>query len=254
MGVGDELEVNTWLQKARERTPARLLVGRAGASYRTSSQLELRDAHAAALDAVRDELDLYANLGQEFCQLWQLFEVATEATSKAEYLLRPDKGRRLTENSRTLITERCTPSADLQIVIGDGLSVSAVAAQIPTLLPLLIEGAKSRGWTLGQPSVVRHCRVGVLNDIGDLLSPQVTVLLIGERPGLATAESLSAYMAFQAEAGQTDADRNLVSNIHARGTPPAQAAERILDIAQAMMTQQISGTRLSLAQTAHLHE
>lgn len=247
MADRDELAVNAWLQQVRERTPARLLVGRTGASYRTTSQLELREAHAAAVDAVRDELDLDATLGHAFRQQWQLFEVVTDATSKAEYLLRPDKGRRLNAHSRTMIAERCKTGADLQIVIGDGLSVAAIAAQVPALLPLLVEGARLRGWTTGQPFVVRHCRVGVLNDIGDMLSPRVTVLLIGERPGLATAESLSAYMAFRVKSGQSDADRNLVSNIHARGTPPELAAERILDIAQSMMTQQTSGTRLAVS-------
>jgi ethanolamine ammonia-lyase small subunit len=243
--AGDELSVNAWLERVRRRTPARLLVGRAGASYRTAPQLELREAHAAAVDAVRDELDLHTTFGESFCCEWNLFEVSTEASSKAEYLLRPDKGRHLNDHARALISERCRPHAHVQIIIGDGLSVAAVAKQVPLLLPLLHQGATNRGWTLGHPFVIRHCRVGVLNDIGDLLAPSVAVLLIGERPGLATAESLSAYMAFRPRAGHTDGDRNLVSNIHVRGTPPEQAAERILDIAQAMISQQSSGTRLS---------
>jgi ethanolamine ammonia-lyase small subunit len=242
--TNDELAVKAWLEKVRERTPARLLVGRAGASYRTALQLELRSAHAAAVDAVRDELDLVATFGEEFCRRWALFEVTTEAQSKPEYLLRPDKGRRLNETARATIAERCNAEADLQIVIGDGLSVAAVAAQVPTLLPLIVSGAAARGWSVGDTFVVRHCRVGVLNDVGELLSPQVTVLLIGERPGLATAESLSAYMAFGANARHTDAERNLVSNIHARGTSTELAAQRILNFAEAMMAQRISGIRL----------
>jgi ethanolamine ammonia-lyase small subunit len=252
MADDEELAINGWLKRVGEHTPARLLVGRTGASYRTTSQLELRNAHASALDAVRTELDLNANFGEEFCRQWQLFEVTTEATSKAEYLLRPDKGRRLKEQSRALISERCSAGADLQIVIGDGLSISAITTQVPPLLPLIDQGARHRKWTTGQVFVIRHCRVGVLNDIGDLLSPLVTLLLVGERPGLATAESLSAYMAFQPKSGHTDADRNLVSNIHARGTPPVQAAERILGIVEEMMTQQLSGTRLSVRQSGSL--
>src|SRR5512144_2839081 len=106
MASSEELAFNAWMEKVRERTPARLLVGRVGTSYRTSLQLELRAAHAAALDAVRDELELSTNLGEEFCQQWQLLEASTEATSKTEYLLRPDKGRRLTEQSRYMIAER----------------------------------------------------------------------------------------------------------------------------------------------------
>jgi ethanolamine ammonia-lyase small subunit len=243
---GNELLFDRMLQKIRERTPARLLEGRSGASYRTKSQLELRDAHAAAVDAVRDELDLVTTLGEEFCRTWNLFEVVTEAASKEEYLLRPDKGRRLNASSRRVVAERCPAGADVQLVIGDGLSVAAVAGQVPTLLPLIIAAAKLRGWTVGQTFVVRHCRVGVLNDIGTLLSPAVTVLLIGERPGLATAESLSAYLAYRTNASHTDADRNLISNIHARGMPPQQAAGRVLDLVAAMLRQRLSGTGLTL--------
>jgi ethanolamine ammonia-lyase small subunit len=244
MASGDEITFNALLQRIRERTPARLLEGRSGSSYRTQSQLDLRHAHAAAVDAVRDELNLNATLGEEFCRRWKLFEVWTEAESKAEYLLRPDKGRRLNSVSREMIGERCNAGADLQVVIGDGLSVAAVAEQVPRLLPLIIDEASGRGLTVGQPFVIRHCRVGVLNDVGEILKPQVVVLLIGERPGLATAESLSAYIAYRPKSGDTDADRNLVSNIHSRGTRPAQAAERILDLAEAMIQQKISGTGL----------
>jgi len=235
------------VRRIRERTPARVLSGRAGSSYVTRSQLELREAHAAAVDAVRDELELTSTLGAAFCERWKLFEVSTQASSKAEYLLRPDLGRCLSDEARGTIRERCPKNVDLQIAIGDGLSVAAVAAQIPQLLPLLLQGAVRRGWHVGQPFVVRHCRVGVMNDLGELLSPAATALLIGERPGLATAESLSAYLAFRPNRNHSDADRNLISNIHSRGTPPTEAATRILAVLSAMMMQQISGTKLKTA-------
>ena len=119
--------------------------------------------------------------------------------------------------------------------------MTAVAAQVPALLPLLDEGARARAWTVGNPFLIRHCRVGVLNEIGELLAPKVAVLLIGERPGLATAESLSAYMAYQPRAADTDANRNLISNIHSRGLSPQTAAERILSLAAQMMAQRMSG-------------
>jgi ethanolamine ammonia-lyase small subunit len=229
------------LRKIRERTPARILVGRAGAAYRTSTQLELREAHAAARDAVRAELDLESVFGAAFIKQWNLFEVCTEAHSKEEYLLQPDLGRRLNEPSRQELARRCSRESDIQIAIGDGLSVTAVAAQVPSLLPLLDEGARARGWTMGNPFVIRHCRVGVLNEIGELLAPKVAVLLIGERPGLATAESLSAYMAYRPNKTHTDANRNLISNIHARGLIPQAAADRILNFAAQMMAQGLSG-------------
>jgi ethanolamine ammonia-lyase small subunit len=229
------------VRRVRACTPARLLAGRSGAAYRTNTQLELREAHAAARDAVRTELDLQKDLGAVFVQQWELFEVSTQAHSKDQYLLRPDLGRRLSDESRARLSAGCSRGNDLQIVIGDGLSVTAVLTQVPTLMKHLSEGAQSRGWTLGRSFVVRYCRVGLLNEIGELLAPKVAILLIGERPGLATAESLSAYMAYQPRPSHTDANRNLISNIHARGTNPAQAALRILNLAALMMKQADSG-------------
>src|SRR5271169_5062417 len=149
------------LRKIRERTPARILAGRVGAAYRTATQLELREAHAAARDAVRAELDLETTFGAAFIKQWNLFEVCTEARSKEEYLLQPDLGRRLNEASRQELARRCSRETDIQIATGDGLSVTAVAAQVPSLLPLLHKGARARGWTVGNPFVIRYCRVGV---------------------------------------------------------------------------------------------
>jgi ethanolamine ammonia-lyase small subunit len=232
------------LKKVRAQTPARLLAGRSGAAYRTNTQLELREAHAAARDAVRAELNMAADFGDDFGHQWNLFEVCSQATSKDEYLLRPDLGRHFNGTSRTEVKKRCAPGRDLQIVIGDGLSLTAVATQVPRLLPLLWTGARSQGWSIGEIFVIRHCRVGILNEIGELLGPKVAVLLIGERPGLATAESLSAYMAYQPKASDTDANRNLISNIHSRGVSPEQAVQRILNLAAAMMNTHMSGCEL----------
>jgi ethanolamine ammonia-lyase small subunit len=211
---------------------------------RTTTQLELRQDHAAALDAVKDELDLERDFAAEWRQRWALFEVVTQAGSKTEYLVRPDLGRRLRAESRTVVADQCPAGADLQVAIGDGLSVAAVRKQVPLLLPLLEQGARERGWSFGRPFVVRYCRVGVLNDLGELLHPVVVVLLIGERPGLATAESLSAYLAYRPRSGHTDAQRNLISNIHASGTLPEAAAGRILLLAEQMRQHRASGVAI----------
>jgi ethanolamine ammonia-lyase small subunit len=245
--MSDKLQHDSWpnvIEKIRARTPARVLAGRAGAAYRTATQLKLRQDHAAARDAVRAELDLNRDLGTEFIQQWNLFAVSTMAASKDEYLQRPDLGRRLDESARIELAARCTPQADLQIVIGDGLSVTAVSTQVPALLPLIAEKSGLHGWKLGQPFLVQYCRVGVMNDVGELLQPKVVVLLIGERPGLATAASLSAYMAYQPRAGHNDSQRNLISNIHARGVSPEAAASRIVGLADQMMRREISGVEL----------
>ena len=171
------------IEKIRARTPARVLADRTGSAYRTDTQLQLRHDHAAARDSVRAEFELTRDLGAEFVERWKLFSVSTMATSKDKYLRRPDLGRRLDENTRSQLAAHCALNADLQIVIGDGLSVTAVSTQVPALLPMLAEKAQLRGWTLGQPFAVQYCRVGVMNDVGELLQPKVVVLLIGERPG-----------------------------------------------------------------------
>jgi ethanolamine ammonia-lyase small subunit len=247
MADDDNSGLSTWpdlIEKVRARTPARVLANRTGAAYLTATQLQLRQDHAAARDAVRAEFELKRDLGVEFVERWKLFCVSTMAASKDEYLRRPDMGRRLNENARGQIAAHCALNADLQIVIGDGLSVTAVSTQVPPLLPMLAEKARSRGWTLGQPFAIKYCRVGVMNDIGELLQPKVVVLLIGERPGLATAESLSAYMAFQPRAGHNDSNRNLISNIHSRGVSADAAASRIINLAEQMMRRQTSGVEI----------
>jgi ethanolamine ammonia-lyase small subunit len=242
--LAQPFDLSEIVRKVRLRTPARVLEGRSGASYRTNTQLTLREAHAAARDAVRAELNLITDLGDDFVRKWNLFEVCSKAGSKDEYLLRPDLGRHLHDASREEVSRRCATGNDLQVVIGDGLSVTAVAMQVPRLLPLLYEGAGTRGWSIGSTFVIRHCRVGILNDIGELLKPKVVVLLIGERPGLATDKSLSAYTAYQPKACHTDADRNLISNIHDRGVSTEYAAQRILNLAALMMKTQNSGYQL----------
>ena len=204
--------------------------------------LELRGAHANAVDAVWTEFDLHKDFPPDFIAQWELFQVSSQVESKSQYLLRPDLGRSLSDEAKSLIAQRCPKAPDIQIVIGDGLSGAAVSAQVPALFPLVQQQARARGWSTGQSFAVRYCRVGIMNDIGDLLSPRILVLLIGERPGLATAESLSAYMAYCPRPGHTDADRNLISNIHARGVRVEDAADRILNLASQMMALKLSGT------------
>jgi len=231
----------TIVEQVRARTPARILTGRAGAAYRTTTWLELRRDHAAAKDAVCAELNLANDLGVAFVAEWGLFEVATLAHTKQEYLLRPDLGRLLNAEARAELARRCPAGADLQVAIVDGLSAAAVRAQVPALLPLLAAEAQRRGWQFGQPFFIRHGRVGVLNEIGEIIDPAVAVLLIGERPGLATALSLSAYMAYRPRNGHDDSRRNLISNIHARGVPPPHAAPRIARLAAQMVQLGASG-------------
>ena len=229
------------LAAIRARTSARIFVGRSGPAYRTQTQLALRLDHAAARDAVQSEINLERDFESDFLAEWRIFEVASQARSKTEYLMRPDLGRLLSAKTKASVGEQCPASVDLQVVIGDGLSAAAVVKQVPRLLPLLAQGTRKRGWRFGLPFFIRYCRVGVLNDIGVLLDSLVVVLLIGERPGLATADSLSAYMAYRPRHSHTDAERNLISNIHARGLAPDAAAERILRLAEQLRRAELSG-------------
>jgi ethanolamine ammonia-lyase small subunit len=231
------------IRNIKARTPARIFVSR-GAAYSTDMQLELRDARASAVDAVWSGFELERDFSAEFATQWGLFEVSTQAESKSQFLLRPDLGRKLSVAGEHLVVQRCVKAPDVQIVIGDGLSGAALSEQVPALFPMLVERVRAHGWSVGASFVVRHCRVGVMNHVGDLLSPRVIVLLIGERPGLATSASLSAYMAYQPRSRQTDADRNLVSNVQAHGVRTENAADRIASLVSKMMTMERSGTSL----------
>jgi ethanolamine ammonia-lyase small subunit len=231
------------VRRIRLRTPARIFVER-GASYTTKMALQLRGDHARAVDAVWTEFDLEQDFPPDFVARWELFQVSSQAESKSQFLLRPDLGRKLSDSSRKLIAQRCVSSPDVQIVIGDGLSGAAVSEQVPVLFPLLEQHFRASGWSVGVSFVVRYCRVGIMNEIGEVLAPRVIVLLIGERPGLATAASLSAYMGYCPRPGHTDADRNLISNIHDRGIRAEEAADRITNLASRMMAVKRSGTAL----------
>lgn len=222
-------------------TPARLLLGRAGTAYRTSTQLRLRADHAFAKDALSAQISLETPPLDRLAEHHGLFEIGTEASSHEDYLSRPDRGRRLSQDSITVLRSVGERDVDVQIVLGDGLSPLALAAQAPSLLGILLEGCRARGWSVGVPFFIRHCRVGVMNDVGEILGSRNVVLLIGERPGLATAESLSAYLAHRPRRGDTDAQRNLVSNIHAAGVGPQEAVSRIIGLLDAFMLHRRSG-------------
>lgn len=224
-------------------TTARIGVGRAGPRYSTASLLLFQGDHAVTQDA------LYRDVDQKLLDELGTFTVQTRITGgKQEFLLRPDLGRQLNDEAKRLIAERCTKRPGLQVVVGDGLSAAAIEANVRQMFPILKQGAQSAGLTFGTPFFIQYCRVGVMNDIGELLKPDVVVLLIGERPGLGRAESMSAYMAFRPKAGDTDADRDVVCNIFENGgTNPLEAGAYVIQIAQKMRQHQASGVKLKLA-------
>jgi ethanolamine ammonia-lyase small subunit len=225
-------------------TDARILAGRAGVRPTTASLLRFQADHAVTRDALEREV------APALLDQLDLWTVATEISGgREQYLMRPDLGRCISATGRQEIRERCAPGADLQIVVGDGLSAVAVESNVPILLPAREAAARAAGLALGTPFFIRDARVGVLNDVGDLTGCRVAVLLIGERPGLGRAESLSAYLAYQPRAGHTDAERDVVSNIYARGgLDPVAAAEAIVQLARRMLAAGAGGVRLKLAE------
>jgi ethanolamine ammonia-lyase small subunit len=224
-------------------TNARIGAGRAGTRPTTAALLRFQADHAVTQDA------LLRDVRSDLLERLDLPPVDTEVTAgRVEYLLRPDLGRTLSPAAKRQLEEICIHDADLQIVAGDGLSAAAVEATVPVLLPALIAEAEAAGLALGTPFFIRNARVGVMNDIGALLGPRVVALLIGERPGLGRAESLSVYLGYRPARGHTDADRDVISNIYADGgLDPARAAASIVAMVRRMIDAEASGVRLRLA-------
>jgi Ethanolamine ammonia-lyase, small subunit len=220
--------------------PCRLGIGKAGARFKTLPQLQFRAAHSAAQDAVFNDVD------QEFVDNLGLFSVQTECESKDVYLTRPDLGRKLTPEAASAIKEKCKKSPRVQIYVADGLSSASVAANVGDLLPAIEQGLKRHGVEIGTPFFVKYGRVGVMDEISELLDAEVTCTLIGERPGLITAESMSAYICYRATVGMPEARRTVVSNIHRSGTIAAEAGAHIADIIKTILEKKVSGTDLKL--------
>jgi len=226
-------------------TTARIGVGRAGPRYSTASLLLFQGDHAITQDA------LYRDVDQKLLDEFNLFTVQTKITGgKQEYLLRPDLGRQLDDEARRMINEKCQKNVNIQLVVGDGLSAAAIEANLRQMFPVLKQGVQAAGLTLGTPFFIKYARVGVMNDVGALIQPDVVVLLIGERPGLGRAESMSAYMGYKPKYGDTDADRDVVCNIFENGgTNPLEAGAFVVQIAQKMRQHQASGVKLKLAKS-----
>jgi ethanolamine ammonia-lyase small subunit len=226
------------LEELQRTTPARIGVSRAGTRPLTRTLLELRLDHASAVDSVYGEVraETLAEMG------W--FSVGTSAASKEEYLKRPELGRRLDQAGERRIAAECRHAPQVQIVASDGLSAGSIEANIRDIYPALLDSLRLRGIAWGNSFFVSGGRVGCMDHIGEILQPECLVLLIGERPGLVTVESLSAYLCYQPRIGKTDADRMVISNIHRGGTPPAEAGAQIGELVQRMLAERTSGVRM----------
>ena len=225
-------------RRMKQRTPARLGSGKAGPRYKTLTMLRFRADHAAAQDAV------FSQVPEDFARRNAMTEVQTQCGSKDEYLTRPDRGRCFDEENRKKIREAIPGMPRVQIVIGDGLSSAAITANAMDCMEAIREGLKLRGIDAGTPIFVRYCRVGAGDAIGDVTGCELVCMLVGERPGLVTDKSMSAYITYRPRTGVSESARTVVSNIHAQGTPAVEAGAHIAGLIETILQKKVSGVGL----------
>jgi ethanolamine ammonia-lyase small subunit len=226
------------LKHLKSKTPARIGVGRAGTRPKTSTMLKFRYDHAAAVDAV------YGEVNKELLKELELFTVNTMVDDKDVYIRRPDYGRRLSDEATQEIKQKCKKSPTVQIIVSDGLSSKAIDENLEDVYLSLQQSLKTMGLDTGTPFYVEKGRVAVMDDVGEILRPKVIVLLIGERPGLVSAESMSAYLCYEPRKGTIEADRMVISNIHKGGIPPVEAGAYLGTVIQKILKYEASGVTL----------
>ncbi|MGX7025186.1 ethanolamine ammonia-lyase subunit EutC [Vagococcus hydrophili] len=219
-------------------TPARLGLWRSGPRYKTQSMLRFRADHAAAQDAV------FSDVPEELVKEMGFTSVITKCQDKDEYVTRPDLGRQFDVENQEIIKSNTTKGAKVQIVVGDGLSSAAVGANIKEILPSIKQGLKMFNLDFDTPVFVKYSRVGAMDEIGELTDADCVCMLIGERPGLVTAESMSAYLAYKPTVGMPEARRTVISNIHKGGTPAVEAGAYIAEIIKNIIVKKKSGIDL----------
>ncbi|QCR22325.1 ethanolamine ammonia-lyase subunit EutC [Pontibacter sp. SGAir0037] len=225
-------------------TAARIALGRTGTSVPLRASLAFKMAHAHARDAVYSSLDI----GKLLPDLQRLHIpvqlLHSQATDRQEYLQRPDLGRRLDRPSYELLQGAGTAGTDVALVLADGLSATAVNAHAIPLLQLLLPEMQKADFSLAPVTVVEQARVAIADEIGALLHAKLSIILIGERPGLSSPDSLGAYFTFDPKPGLTDEARNCVSNIRPEGLPYAAAASKIFYLAQEALRRKLTGVAL----------
>lgn len=227
-------------RRLKMRTPARLGSGRAGPRYKTLTMLRFRADHAAAQDAV------FSELPEDFGEKNGLISVKTRCKSKDMYLTRPDFGRCFDEENAAIIRSQLPQKPKVQIVIGDGLSSAAILHNAMDCARAIQDGLKIQGIDTGKTLLVRYCRVGAGDAVGDITGCELVCVLVGERPGLVTDKSMSAYITYQPHTGVSESSRTVVSNIHDGGTPAAEAGAHVAELIGKILQKKISGVGLHL--------
>ena len=227
------------LRNLMATTSARLGVGRAGPRPKTATALLFQADHGVTQDAI------YGVVSDEVRDAFDLFTVTTRVADRGEYLLRPDLGRLLSDEAKKTIAERCVKGPDVQLCVVDGLSAAAIDNNLRDIYPVIEQGLKSAGLTVGTPFFIENGRVGIMNDVNSVIKAKVVVLLIGERPGLGIADAMSAYMGFDPQPGKSDADRDLICMITTHGgTNPLEAGAYIVEFIKRMTKYSASGVKL----------
>ncbi len=227
-------------RRMKGKTPARLGSGRAGPRYKTLTMLRFRADHAAAQDAV------FSQVPEDFAKKNGLIPVQTCCQDKDEYLTRPDHGRCFDEENQNMIRQAVKGNPRVQIVVGDGLSSAAILANAMDCMAAMEDGLKARGIPTGTPLFVRYCRVGAGDAVGDVTGCELVCVLVGERPGLVTDKSMSAYITYKPHTGVSESARTVVSNIHAQGTPAVEAGAYIAELIDTILKKKVSGVGLHL--------
>lgn len=234
----EEDNLSESVQAARKNTPARIGVGRAGTRPKTKTWLQFRLDHAAAVDAV------YGEVSEELLQKLNVSTVTTRVTDKEEYITRPDLGRRLSDESKEFIQANCKSNPQVQIIISNGLSASAIEENIMDVYLSLQQSLSNLNIEMGTTFYIDKGRVALMDEIGEILQPEVVVYLIGERPGLVSAESMSAYLCYKPRIGTVEAERMVISNIHKGGIPPLEAGAYLGTVVQRILQHKASGVAL----------
>ena len=222
----------------KKRTTARIGVGKAGARLKTQTMLALRADHARAQDSV------FADVDPAFIERLGLLSIESQAGDRNTHITRPDLGRKICPKGVEALRQHCRMSPDVQIYASDGLSSAAIEANLEKILPVLTEGLQAKGLTVGTPFYMRFGRVAAEDQVAEVLGAKVVCVLIGERPGLATAESMSAYIVYNSYVGIPEAKRTVVSNIHKDGLTAVEAGAYITEVIQQILERKASGVDL----------
>lgn len=246
----DSLATDPWTG-LRRFTAARIALGRSGGSQRTGTVLDFRLAHARARDAVQAAFDPAAFAARIEALGLPVAHLATAATDRRSYLLRPDLGRKLAPASREQLLSLAPAwgRRDLALIVSDGLAARATEHAVDTIAHL-VRLLRTSGWTIHPVLIVPFARVKVQDEIGEILGARHTLLLLGERPGLGTPDSLGAYFTHLPGPDRTDADRNCVSNIRPEGLPPAAAADKLAWLLRESARREVGGVALKDEQPA----